>query len=214
LLKQNKNDSLFIKAEISKFKDFTAESLANILDTHDVSDCLLNCSNHGECVLNSEENFECKCEQNYTGSSCNLDKRVCSLQPCLNNGICEDVIIYEEYSHKCICKPLFHGSFCELKVNVCENETCSSNGYCEDVQNEPICKCYELYFGAKCEMASVRKKLTTYIISTTSILAIIIIILFYLIFLLSDLSKCRSKAVRKRPVYKKPYYKNFASKSI
>ncbi len=178
-----------------------------------MSDCLLNCSNHGECVLNDEDEFVCTCEQNFTGSSCNLDKRVCSRHPCLNDGVCEDLIDHESYSHKCICKPLFHGTFCEFKVNVCENVTCSSNGYCEDVNNKPTCKCFEMFFGTKCETEYFRKKLTKYIISSSSILAIVIIISFYLIFLLSDLFSCRTKAIRKRPAYKKLHYKNFSSKT-
>jgi len=179
-----------------------------------MSDCLLNCSNHGECVLNVNEKFVCNCQPDFAGSSCNIDKRICSSQPCLNNGTCEDIIDDQTYSHNCTCAPLYYGTYCQFKEDVCKNEKCSSNGLCVDVQNVPTCKCFHLYSGLKCEIESSRVKTIKSIISTSSILAIVILVSFYLIFLISDLSgrkrhQFKPKANKSEPKsYQKFYYKN------
>jgi hypothetical protein len=177
-----------------------------------MSDCLLNCSNHGECVLNLNGKFVCNCEPNFAGSSCNVDKRICSSQPCMNNGTCEDIIDGQTYSHNCTCAPFYYGTYCQFKEDVCKDEKCSSNGLCVDVQNEPTCKCFQYYSGTKCEIESKRIKTIKTIISTSSILAIIILACFYLTFIISDL--CARKRyriqVRSPKVQKiqKLYYKN------
>jgi len=175
-----------------------------------MGDCLLNCSNHGECVLNLYGKFVCNCQSNFTGSSCNIDKRICSSQPCLNNGTCEDIIDGQMYSHNCTCALFYYGTYCQFKEDVCKDEKCSLNGLCVDVQNEPTCKCFKFYSGTKCEIESQGLKTTKSIVSTSSILAIIILISFYLLFIFLDL--CGHKRyrvhVRTFKVYKKFYYKN------
>ena len=193
-----------------QFNNFSDKNLVSFLSMYDISDCLLNFTNHADCVF-SNDKFVGECQQNFTGSSCNIDKRVCSSQPCLNNGTCEDIFDEQTYSHNCTCQPFYFGSFCQFKEDVCKDEKCSSNGICVDIQNEPTCKCFQMYSGSKCEIESTKVKLIKSVISTSSLLAIIILISFYVLFLISDLcgrKRYRVKTLSSKVVYKKFNYKN------
>jgi hypothetical protein len=70
-----------------QFINFSNKNLVSFLSMYDISDCLLNFTNHADCLF-SNDKFVGECQQNFTGSSCSVDQRVCSSQPCLNNGTC------------------------------------------------------------------------------------------------------------------------------
>ncbi len=103
------------------------------LPGQDMTGCLSNCSNRGQCSLNDENKFICKCEMFYTGDSCQTDVRACSAKPCQNNGTCIEVSKpgQEINDYACNCSsPFYSGLRCEIKFNVCWNKTCSMNGKC------------------------------------------------------------------------------------
>jgi hypothetical protein len=64
------------------------DELNYVLSTYTggLSECLVNCSNQGICVLNSLEQYVCQCNQFRLGASCQTDSRPCSSNPCLNNN--------------------------------------------------------------------------------------------------------------------------------
>ncbi|RNA00108.1 crumbs isoform X1 [Brachionus plicatilis] len=107
----------------------------------DLTKCLINCSNNGKCFYDTKKNYlECKCFENFTGLSCQVDKRFCSSSPCLNNGTC----IEDSQGFRCQCmKDYFFGKYCEKAIDLCANETCSKNGFCV------------ILSGEKCEIESV-----------------------------------------------------------
>ncbi|CAF1138329.1 unnamed protein product, partial [Brachionus calyciflorus] len=100
---------------------------------YDYTVCLLNCSNHGECKYdNLLDKFLCICQENYYGSSCKLNIKPCSSNPCLNNGICPDVLTNNIFKHECQCLNEFYsGRNCEFRKD-----------------------CFSMYSGDKCEMES------------------------------------------------------------
>ncbi|RNA23001.1 neurogenic locus notch -like protein [Brachionus plicatilis] len=119
----------------------------------DLTKCLINCSNNGKCFYDTKKNhLECKCFENFTGPSCQVDKRFCSSSPCLNNGTC----IEDSQGFRCQCmKDYFFGNYCEKAIDLCANETCSKNGFCVVKKDfKVICKCLYLYSGEKCEIES------------------------------------------------------------
>ena len=173
----------------------------------DINNCVSNCSNQGFCKLNSQNRnqFECLCVSNFTGSKCELDKRLCSQNPCLNSIKCDDILkptklpSTYEYDFKCHCKSdLFYGKRCESKINLCQNETCSGNGICKVIQtgqdglNETIkCECFGLndFEGEKCETKSTKRKTIETTIKTTAWIAISSVILFYSFIFVMDFHK-------------------------
>jgi hypothetical protein len=72
-------------------------------------------------------------------------------------------------------------------VDVCANETCSNNGVCKNKNYNPLCECFQMYSGEKCELESTKMKAIKATIKFTSILAILILIAFYLLFVLVDI---------------------------
>jgi hypothetical protein len=186
--------------------DFSQLSSSQIIHTLnssiDLSGCIENCSDNGLCKFDSLKNkFFCSCFSEYmSGYACQIDKRPCSSNPCLNNATCVDYsnvhdhnisALIDIYSFRfyCLCNEYYKGSFCESKIDVCQNETCSNNGNCFDSNNMPKCKCFNMYNGEKCEFESSELKTVKTVISMASVLAILMIILSYGFFVLMDISK-------------------------
>jgi hypothetical protein len=138
----------------------------NILNINtDITPCLLNCSNNGECIYNQiSNNFTCNCFENYTGSNCNIDKRPCNsakLQ-CINNGICINNRTgpnKDDYTFACNCSYPFYGDRCQFKIKLCQNITCSKQGICLVVNDtQPVCKCFPNFSGNECEISGFKMK--------------------------------------------------------
>ena len=166
---------------------------------YDLGGCLANCSNNGQCKLDSLINsFLCLCNSIYlSGSACQKDTRPCSSSPCLNNAACVDSL---NSSFSCVCDEYHRGANCEFEIDLCQNETCSSNGNCFSLNNTAKCKCFNMYAGEKCESESNERKALKVVNSLTCIVAIIAIIVFYSCLILMDLAKvcCKKKISRKK----------------
>ena len=203
---------------IFDFSLLNNSEIINLLNSnYDLSGCIVNCSNNGQCKFNSIiNNFYCSCYSIYFGGyACQIDTRPCSSNPCLNNATCVDYSTSSNYSSSsfsCVCDEyyMYKGVYCESKIDVCRNETCSTNGYCLDLNNKAKCVCSSMYWGERCEMESNELKTEKQIISIASILAIIIIILFYIFIVLLDVAKfcCEKKVKKRKRLIQKFNYKN------
>ncbi|CAF0795326.1 unnamed protein product [Brachionus calyciflorus] len=153
----------------------------------DLTDCLKNCSGNGKCKVSLKDfKFLCDCLDFFSGSSCNIDIRPCSSNPCKNNGTCINNLVNKSYTCQCF-NEFFYGKNCEFKRDVCENETCSKNGVCYEFQNESKCKCYSLYNGTRCEILSDELNVIKFAIKTSSIIAIAILVLTFVFIAINDL---------------------------
>ena len=155
-----------------------------------MSDCIVNCSNHGMCKYSGNGTFTCACQGDYGGKTCQQNLLPCSQSPCLNNGTCyqnSTSLNQTADSYYCECSPLYYGTNCEYKIDVCQNETCSSNGVCKDVNSIPTCQCFLNYYGDKCQTESSQQKTIKTVTSTASIIAIATLVAFYSLIVISDL---------------------------
>ncbi|CAF0853744.1 unnamed protein product [Brachionus calyciflorus] len=177
--------------------------LLNILTSQsDINDCLTNCSNNGKCNHDSIlDKFFCVCNENYFGSSCKIDLRPCSSNPCLNNGTCSNIKGDKTLNYECQCYgDYYSGRNCEVKIDVCLNETCSNKGQCFDLNHTPKCKCFSMYSGDRCEIESNNLKIIKNVIKLSSIIAIIILNIFYGLCLISDITSafCNAKKMNRK----------------
>lgn len=77
------------------------------------------CENGGYC-LETELQPICQCLPGYSGKLCETDIDECESNPCLNRGICTDVIA----GYHCNCADTgFEGVNCQLDINECEDKT-------------------------------------------------------------------------------------------
>ena len=178
-----------------------------------MTNCLLNCSNHGLCIFHNSD-FKCSCFEHYKGATCEYDMRKCSTQGCLNNGTCIDLIdSNKNYDLKCDCGETFVGKNCEIPVDICENKTCSSNGICIKKEIKPFCKCFNFYSGESCELEAFKRKLIRNIITSSTIIAIVTILCLFMWVVFNDLSNVIIK--KPKPVKRQKLkvnnlvYKNF-----
>ena len=162
------DNSIFSGNSTFQLSQLSSSQIISLFNSsYDLSGCIVNCSNKGECKFDSLiNNFFCSCNSVYlSGYACQIDSRPCSSNPCLNNGTCLDYSDYGNYSistlsgmnsssFSCACNHFYKGTYCESKIDVCLNETCSSNGNCLDLNNKAKCKCFSMYSGDKCESES------------------------------------------------------------
>ena len=174
------------------------QPLLDILSTFkfDLSACLANCSNKGQCFFNQTTGeYLCMCITNFIGKSCQTDSRPCSRNRCLNNGTCINV---NNSSFQCECNVNFNGTFCENRINICENVTCSNNGYCFIKENLPQCKCFINYRGEACETQEEFIKIIKAVSTTSLIVFIVCISIFVLTIISNDLCNLMIKRGNKK----------------
>jgi hypothetical protein len=194
------NSLLF--TSLFNIEQLNSSLMTNLLNSnYDLSGCIVNCSNNGQCKFDSLiNNFFCSCNSIYlSGYACQIDSRPCSSNPCLNNATCVDYSNSKSYnssSFSCLCDEYHSGAYCESEIDICQNETCSRNGNCFDLNKKPKCKCFNMYSGDRCELESNELKTTKQIISYSTIIAIAVIIMFYCCFFLMDISKYLCKKNR------------------
>lgn len=182
------NSKMFVFVDNPAFMSILSSSNNSFKD---LNGCLLNCSNNGQCIQDSDLVYKCNCFENFKGKSCGTDLRPCNYKPCLNGAKC--VHIFDQITgiigFKCDCDHFYYGSYCENKLDFCHNEKCSYHGNCQVFNgNNTKCVCHYLYDGDKCQNESQGLKIIKNIINLSSIIAIIIIILFYLFFIFLDLT--------------------------
>ena len=149
--------------------------------------CLLNCSNNGECMHNSNtDEYICECYTEDAGEHCEPEKSVSQLCEdffCMNNGTC----YLNEKSPKCLCNQNFYGKNCENHIDQCKSHECWANSKCyTDQSNNPSCRCIYGYNGTHCQA---KRSLILYkIVKYSSVtIAIILIIFFYIFFIVIDI---------------------------
>ena len=52
---------------------------------------MVNCSDHGTCVINNSSKLVCECQSDFTDSKCSVSLRPCAYTSCLNGGTCVDL---------------------------------------------------------------------------------------------------------------------------
>ena len=164
---------------------------------YDMTSCILSCSNRGLCVF-SNDAFSCLCNLfYYDGAACEVDQRHCTNNPCMHNGICNELY---SAGFECKCPPLYYGKNCENKVDLCANVTCSYHGNCmvDNTNNSVWCDCYNLYSGDACEAKNPELETieTTTTVSTT--LAIVSLVSLFVCAIISDISDHYMKLRRKK----------------
>uniref|UniRef100_A0A6Q2XNC4 Notch receptor 3 n=1 Tax=Esox lucius TaxID=8010 RepID=A0A6Q2XNC4_ESOLU len=117
------------------------------------------CLNGG---INTEEDheimppgFRCFCSANvrlirppgYMGTYCEVDVDECDSNPCVNDGICRDLV----NAFTCTCQPGFTGTMCQMDVDECASTPCQNGAKCFDRPNGYECRCAEGYEGKLCE---------------------------------------------------------------
>ncbi|MBN3299790.1 CRUM1 protein, partial [Amia calva] len=70
---------------------------------------------------------------------------VCSSQPCLNNGVCEDLFNFFE----CRCSLGWEGQYCQYDIDDCQSSPCLY-GNCSNFPGTYECECYPGYTGRTC----------------------------------------------------------------
>lgn len=122
---------------------------------------LLPCQNDGTCAI-TNDNAQCKCLPEFTGTFCENKIQVpiltgCQTNPCFNKGTCIDL---GESNFKCFCSSQFTGSFCkdvvEIKAPSCTETPCLNGGNCLVIdQFYSVCLCKSGFEGLSCETTTV-----------------------------------------------------------
>lgn len=87
----------------------------------------------------------------WTGTNCQTYMDVCSSNPCLNLGSCQQL---PSNGYKCTCAKGWSGLNCELNINECVvlSQPCQNNGLCRDGIGTYTCNCMPGFTGQYCEI--------------------------------------------------------------
>ncbi|KAF4514089.1 UNVERIFIED_CONTAM: hypothetical protein B566_EDAN018836, partial [Ephemera danica] len=98
----------------------------------------------------------------FTGTQCEIDIDECTINPCLNGGLCNDLI----NSFRCVCPIGYTGPRCETNIDDCLSSPCRNGGcldgfagsYCQEEVNECLsapclngASCTDLVAGYACK---------------------------------------------------------------
>lgn len=75
--------------------------------------------------------FSCVSFHISAGSHCELEINECLSNPCLNEGLCEDLT----GGYACNCDVGFSGDRCEVNIDECLSAPCLNGGSCLDAVN-------------------------------------------------------------------------------
>uniref|UniRef100_A0A3P9I5U1 Si:dkey-1m11.6 n=1 Tax=Oryzias latipes TaxID=8090 RepID=A0A3P9I5U1_ORYLA len=135
------------------------EAQSNVTISHITSDpCFTNpCQNKATCSKNiyisqevavlesmavifvspQKEVFNCTCPIGFSGSFCEDDIDECEVNPCKNNGTCENTA----GGFICHCPTGFSGTLCSADVDECLGVKCQNGGTCVSSHNGSYCHC-------------------------------------------------------------------------
>ncbi|XP_071830391.1 IgGFc-binding protein-like [Apostichopus japonicus] len=82
------------------------------------------CQNDGNCSVQLNGSYTCSCAIGYEGNQCEAEINECESQPCLNGGICTDLL----GGFTCDCPEEVRGTFCE-QINYCECQLWGNSHY-------------------------------------------------------------------------------------
>jgi hypothetical protein len=72
----------------------------------------------------------------------------CTPNPCLNGGICSDLI----NSYSCDCSAVdYTGSICDIQTDDCASNPCQNGGTCSDLVNDYSCACVSGFTDKGCQ---------------------------------------------------------------
>ncbi|RVE65013.1 hypothetical protein OJAV_G00132020 [Oryzias javanicus] len=145
------------------------EAQSNVTISHITSDpCITNpCQNKATCSKNiyisqevavlesmavifvspQKEIFNCTCPSGFSGPFCEDDIDECEVNPCKNNGTCENT----PGGFICHCPTGFSGTFCSADVDECLRLKCQNGGTCVASDNGSYCHCVPGFEGEICE---------------------------------------------------------------
>ncbi|XP_073474544.1 lactadherin isoform X1 [Aquarana catesbeiana] len=114
------------------------------------------CHNGGTCVLSTNKEPFCICNDGFTGTYCNVtEKGPCQPNPCHNDGECKVLSTqrgdtFAQYI--CKCHPGYDGEHCEYNNNYCSSLPCKHGGICSPIDNDYSCRCASPYIGKSCQI--------------------------------------------------------------
>uniref|UniRef100_A0AAQ6ADV3 Notch receptor 3 n=1 Tax=Amphiprion ocellaris TaxID=80972 RepID=A0AAQ6ADV3_AMPOC len=77
------------------------------------------------------------CLLGYMGTYCEIDVDDCESNPCVNDGICRDMV----NGFTCTCQPGFTGTMCQIDIDECASTPCQNGAKCYDRPNGWLCQC-------------------------------------------------------------------------
>ncbi|CAF0831536.1 unnamed protein product [Adineta ricciae] len=145
------------------------------------------CLNNGTCTdLNNNQNYHCSCPLGFFGKRCEIDRRPCKRNTCLNNGICNKT---SNTTYNCTCSFGYEGTRCGRKINYCWTVTCHNRGVCRPLLGGYKCECLSGTQGEHCEEITTKLRVHRIVSKSFAFIAILAMISVVLFVIIMDILK-------------------------
>lgn len=105
------------------------------------SDCIPTTQNSSTSTPYCSLGYTCSCPEDFYGERCEAGISDCFPSPCLNGGLCTDLVTGSGYN--CTCPVGYSGENCEVVVDMCVSSPCQHGSRCMVRDNNFITHIHE-----------------------------------------------------------------------
>ncbi|XP_030621050.1 protein jagged-1b [Chanos chanos] len=106
------------------------------------------CKNGGTCSNTEPNEYQCECQEGFSGRNCDIVEHACLSSPCMNEATC----VENPSGFSCVCPHGWTGPTCAVAVLQCASGPCGRGATCQESPQGFQCLCPPGWTGRTCQI--------------------------------------------------------------